>query len=333
MSHYTRSFASALFLFVLMSVAILGQSSAHPGIDAFRSGKIDEAISLLENAKNQDAFKRDAGIWNTLGLAYIEKKDLKKAQKSFEKAVDLQPLSTTNRVNLAYVLLLNGRSDKTLDHTGKVLKTEPDNYTALYLHGKAALWQVKFDSAERTAERMITVENSDARGYLLKSEVLLSRLGQIGVGKEKQVVLLQDAIDTLKEGISKSKPGPLVKDLEDELQNTSAINRFFSRGKGLTAISTPPAPEPGVTPLKILSKPRPGYTNLARSSNVSGKIIAAVVFGANGKVENVLLIKRLGSGLDEQVIRAARSVTFEPQKENGKAVSVVKLVEYTFEIR
>jgi TonB family protein len=321
-----------LLIAVIFSSAVSGQGTVHPGIQAFRAGKVDEAIKLLEKAKGEDAYKEDADIWNTLGLAYIEKKDLKKAEKSFDKAVDLQPTSTANRINLAYVLLINGKPGKTLDHTAKVLKTEPDNYTALYLNGKAALWTAKLDLSQKSAERMIAVQGSDARGYLLRSEVLLNRIGTTN-DREMQIEILQKAVATLKDGLANSKTSRFTTELTEELENTAAIERYFSRSKGGFTPIGPVAPEPGVTPLKIISKPRPEYTNEARNSLVSGVIVAAVLFGASGKVENVLIIKRLGAGLDQQAVRAARGIKFEPVKENGKPVSVVKLVEYSFEIR
>ncbi len=321
-----------LLVAVIFSSAVSGQGTVHPGIQAFRAGKVDEAIKLLEKAKGDDAYKKDPDVWNTLGLAYIEKKELKKAEKSFGKAVDLQPASTANRINLAYVLLINGKPGKTLDHTGKVLKTEPDNYTALYLNGKAALWTAKLDMSQKSAERMIAVQGSDARGYLLRSEVLLNRIGTTN-DRERQIEILQTAVATLKDGLANSKTKQFTTELTEELENTAAIERYFSRSKGGFTSIGPVAPEPGVTPLKIISKPRPGYTDEARNSNVSGIIVAAVLFGASGKVENVLIIKRLGAGLDQQVARAARAIKFEPQKENGKPVAVVKMVEYSFEIR
>jgi TonB family protein len=94
----------------------------------------------------------------------------------------------------------------------------------------------------------------------------------------------------------------------------------------------PPPLEPGVTPIKILTKPRPKYTDAARQDNTEGKIIVAVVFGANGTIQHVLLLKRLGSGLDEEAVKAARAIKFEPMKRDGKPVAVVKQIEYTFEI-
>jgi outer membrane biosynthesis protein TonB len=43
-------------------------------------------------------------------------------------------------------------------------------------------------------------------------------------------------------------------------------------------------------------------------------------------------LKGLGYGLDQQALNAARSIAFEPQIENGKPISVVKMVQYSFAI-
>jgi TonB family protein len=40
----------------------------------------------------------------------------------------------------------------------------------------------------------------------------------------------------------------------------------------------------------------------------------AVEFSKNGKVENVLVLKSLGYGLDEKAIEASQDIKFEPAK-------------------
>ena len=66
--------------------------------------------------------------------------------------------------------------------------------------------------------------------------------------------------------------------------------------------------------LKILKKQKAQYTDRARQAGVQGTLTMAVLFGASGKVEQILPIKRLGYGLDEQAIGAAYMMEFEPLK-------------------
>ncbi|MBA3770617.1 MAG: energy transducer TonB [Blastocatellia bacterium] len=85
-------------------------------------------------------------------------------------------------------------------------------------------------------------------------------------------------------------------------------------------------------PLKILSKPKPGYTDSARTNGKQGTIVLAVLFSANGRIEATLVLKRLGYGLDEHAVNAARRIKFKPKTVGGKPVQVVKMVEYSFAI-
>jgi periplasmic protein TonB len=108
-------------------------------------------------------------------------------------------------------------------------------------------------------------------------------------------------------------------------------------GDGESGRGGPPPPPPakpvGVTAgLKIISKPRPGYTDAARQANIQGVVILRVTFNANGSIGSISPVKGLPSGLTEQAIAAARRISFEPAKVNGIGQSVTKQIEYTFSI-
>lgn len=96
----------------------------------------------------------------------------------------------------------------------------------------------------------------------------------------------------------------------------------------------PPPPRPaGVTQgLKILSKPRPGYTDAARTNNIQGTVILRVTFLASGQIGSISPVKGLPNGLTEQAIAAARRINFEPAKVNGLGQTVTKQIEYSFSI-
>ncbi len=104
-------------------------------------------------------------------------------------------------------------------------------------------------------------------------------------------------------------------------------------GDGNSGVGTPPPPPVGVTAgLKILSKPRPGYTDSARQANIQGTVILRVTFLASGQIGSIAPVKGLPSGLTEQAIAAARRISFEPAKRNGIGQSVTRQIEYTFSI-
>jgi outer membrane biosynthesis protein TonB len=45
-----------------------------------------------------------------------------------------------------------------------------------------------------------------------------------------------------------------------------------------------------------------------------------------------MVVKPLSHGLNEEAVRAARAIKFNPATKDGKPVSVVKQIEYSFSI-
>jgi TonB family protein len=84
--------------------------------------------------------------------------------------------------------------------------------------------------------------------------------------------------------------------------------------------------------VKILSKPKPGYTDTARVNNIQGTVVLRVTFNANGTIGGVSVVRGLPNGLTEQAIAAAKGIRFEPAKRSGSPYAVVKNVEYSFAI-
>lgn len=82
----------------------------------------------------------------------------------------------------------------------------------------------------------------------------------------------------------------------------------------------------------ITSKPRPAYTDEARSRNTQGTVVLRVTFLRNGGVGPITVVKGLEYGLTEQAISAAGRISFLPARANGSQQTVVKQVEYTFSI-
>jgi protein TonB len=106
------------------------------------------------------------------------------------------------------------------------------------------------------------------------------------------------------------------------------------RGNGDDGDGGPPPPKKaGITQnLAITGKPRPGYTDAARTANVQGTVILRVTFLASGQVGSISPVKGLPNGLTEQAIAAARRISFTPKTVDGVPPSVTKQIEYTFSI-
>ncbi|MCW5961934.1 MAG: energy transducer TonB [Pyrinomonadaceae bacterium] len=84
--------------------------------------------------------------------------------------------------------------------------------------------------------------------------------------------------------------------------------------------------------LQITSKPKPRYTKEARSRNTSGTVRLAIEFKAGGTLGFVVPVRELPHGLTDQAVEAAKGIKFKPAVIDGKPVTVVKIMSYTFTI-
>lgn len=76
------------------------------------------------------------------------------------------------------------------------------------------------------------------------------------------------------------------------------------------------------------------YPPLALRNQVEGRLYASFTVNPQGEVSDVKVVKGLGSGLDEEAIRAIKSLPrFIPGKQNGRAVSVSFTVPITYKIQ
>ncbi len=76
------------------------------------------------------------------------------------------------------------------------------------------------------------------------------------------------------------------------------------------------------------------YPPLALRNQVEGRIFVSFTVNPEGEVSDVKVVKGLGSGLDEETVRAVKTLPkFIPGKQNGRAVSVSFTVPITFKIQ
>lgn len=76
------------------------------------------------------------------------------------------------------------------------------------------------------------------------------------------------------------------------------------------------------------------YPSLALRNGVEGKIFVSFTVDPKGEVTDVKIVKGLGSGLDEETMRAIKTLPrFIPGKQNGREVSVSFTVPVTYRIQ
>ena len=334
-------FAAAFFLIGgTLSLAIGQQHQENPGFKLYGQGKYADAIKVLDSAVKVKENKKNAEMWNTLGLAYFATGDIKKATKSLSRAVSLGPAVAAYRGNLAHIHLAAGNYGKAEDEAERAIGLDARQAHPYYIRGAAHLAKLQLQKAQEDADRVHSLDPNYVPGYLLASDINLATLsqklsksedGEEGTATARENVgILKRSAEILSDGLSRSASGPDKDRLEKELAGINAFVEHFSREP--RPPGQPAVTDPSVTPLKILSKPKAVYTDSARNNNVQGTIRLSILLGASGKVEGIILLKRLGYGLDQQAIAAATQVRFEPKMKDGKPVSTVVTFDYGFNI-
>ncbi len=89
---------------------------------------------------------------------------------------------------------------------------------------------------------------------------------------------------------------------------------------------------PATTPVEILSKPNPVYTEEARNLRLQGEVLLEVMFGANGQLHVNRVVRGMGHGLDEAAIAAANKMRFKPAQHYNQPVDSIATVHVVFQL-
>jgi TonB family protein len=89
---------------------------------------------------------------------------------------------------------------------------------------------------------------------------------------------------------------------------------------------------PATTPVEIISKPNPVYTQEARQLKLEGDVLLEVLFAANGQLHVNRIARGLGHGLDEAALAAANQMRFKPAQRNGVPIDSTAIVHVVFRL-
>jgi TonB family protein len=105
---------------------------------------------------------------------------------------------------------------------------------------------------------------------------------------------------------------------------TAAVVAATSSGK--------PTRGTDLTPVEILSKPRPVYPAEARDLRIEGEVLLEVLFLASGAIQVQRMLRGLGHGLDEAALASATQIRFRPAQHAGQPVDQTAIVHITFQL-
>lgn len=326
-----------LTVFFCFSAASAQQTDLEKGIGYYKSGDFKTALTVLKKVVLEEP--APANAWYYLGLAQMKNRKFRDAETSLLKATSVDSKNASAHLALSYVYLFRKEYKKAADSATEVVSLDPRNAEAHYVLGLTASSNDDFEAAKGQASQAIELDPKLAMAYLLKAESALGMISSPSAPNPRlpglHAKLLTEASGALDQYLKMVPADDDTARLRLSNESVKFFAEYYSRkasqspdGDNSTALD-----QSTRTSIKITNKPRASYTDQARAARVSGTIRLLVGFGANGKVEHVIVLKSLPDGLEQETIRAARAITFEPATENGKPVSDVRMIEYTFETR
>lgn len=316
----------------------------------YDQGDADAALPLLRDAAQQR--KTDADAWYLYGLALNRVGQSKEARKAFEKTAKLRPGDALAHIGLAYSLL---RLDKLTDaqrEADRALSLDPHLAEARYVLGVVRFAEEKFPQAEEEAEAALKLKPELAAAAYLLGDALLNLYTTEGERLALKYPLASGATEAERNAVF-AKRAPELEPLKarmhaaaERLDALAAARpndpeaakwreeaeslRLYGHPGGVasSAFGTGDVSQRAV----ITFKPEPSFTERARNHNVRGVVRLRAVLGADGRVRNIIALKRLPDGLTEMAIAAAQRIKFTPATINGQPVSQFVVLEYHFNI-
>src|SRR5260221_8070213 len=82
--------------------------------------------------------------------------------------------------------------------------------------------------------------------------------------------------------------------------------------------------------LKIIDQPKPELPQNYLTLDVQGTVVLKIQFLDFGEIGEITALKTLPNGLTERAVLAARKIRFEPEKKDGKPITVTREIQYYY---
>jgi len=345
----TAAAALALTLSLSTFAAAQAADDFERGKQLLAQGDLKGAASALKRAAERR--KTDADAWYTYGVALGRAGKHKDARKAFERAAKLRPEWATARASLAYSLILLNKMDDAAREARRALALDPKSADAHFVVANVNYLADDFTSAATEAEAALSLTPDFPAAAFLHGDALINIFIAEGERQWQRNPLPRGADEATRKLVFERRDAALepvksrmraTADRLDALAQTrfgeeaeslrelaSSLRLYGKEGGDNRSIFRPAEVTQRAV---ILYKPVPGFTEEARKQNVSGVVRLRAVLAADGRVRNVIVIKRLPGGLTERCIAMARQIKFTPAMVNGAPVSQYVVLEYNFNI-
>ncbi|HYG78902.1 MAG TPA: hypothetical protein VD861_00860, partial [Pyrinomonadaceae bacterium] len=271
------------------------------GVALYHQGDLGGAIRALAAAVKAE--KRDADAWHFLGLAYYGSGDAKSARKAFEAEAKLRRNSAAAHIANAYALLMDDKYGPASLEAERALALDASAAEAYYIRAARYFKEVTGPGALDNAEKAIKLDPNFAPAHLLRAQILLGTSEWAivyfqGESDEQRAARVREAKESME---TYMKLFPLPPDRELLRETLGYLDGYLKPKTERPAAppSADAAKESGQK-ARILSRPEPKFTELARQMGVSGTVILRAVFSSDGRIRHIRVMNPLPYGLTEE---------------------------------
>ncbi|HEV7844203.1 MAG TPA: TonB family protein, partial [Pyrinomonadaceae bacterium] len=308
---------------------VRGQQTALPGaaddlsrgIGLYEQGDKRGATDAFRDAVKKD--KSNAEAWYYLGLALKATGDVKGGRKALETAIKLKPDFADAHAALAATFLLLSDKESEAEREAKfTLALNPQSFEAHYILAVLRLRAQNASAALEEINAALSTQPGFAKAWLLKSDVLKEIYAvEIRTPKEPfpaRRLIIAEMSESLNEYL---KLQPDARDADTVKYRLKGLQSYLAateKTQDATALEDKVFDGKDVTTRAVmLIRPEPQYTEEARGAQARGTVVLRAVFGANGQVREIEVLRSLEHGLNETSIKAARSIVFIPATKDG----------------
>lgn len=171
------------------------------------------ALARAENMSLIEAFPKNAGPHNNLGISYIRSREMVLAEASFRSALQVDPKHSQANANLGRILAKQGKLPEAVLHLQKAVAGNPQDGKTLAILGGLLLKMERWPEAQRTLETALESGESSADLYVNLGFVLAQQ-GQF-----------QEAVTALEKALV------IQPNHQSAQRNLMAVRRLMSEAK------------------------------------------------------------------------------------------------------
>ena len=277
--------------------------------------RLSDARTLLQGVLHDDPSSVHAR--EILGYVAYRESKYDESRKWCREAIQLDAQSFVAHFCFAVASISKGTPDKPSQAA-----VEQSLRTAIQLNSSFAL---PYDTlAMFFAQRGANL--SEANDLIQSAVQLLPGSPEIRVD-QAQILAAQgkdtDALATLDLALKMShtpEQAAAVESIQQTLRKFAAARKQAGNNKVVLSRATNSQVGSTETPPKAIYSPQVEYTAQAREAKLEGTCTVSLVVGVDGKPSNVVVVKKLGMGLDERAVEAVSQWKFEPGRRNGNPV-------------